>query len=434
MDTERSSVHISDDTGRVCMIDSLLVDGGSVVSTPTLQYRYLLSNHLGSSSIELDEAAALISYEEYYPFGSSSYRSGRNAAETSLKRYRYVDKERDDETGLYYYGARYYADWLARFVSVDPLKDDYPQLASYQYAGNDPLGDIDIDGLEGTKTKKLLTVKSATTNIDPLRNRKLEIEIDRNKRTELNKFLSGETVRIDPSAPVLRPAKRKTADQIRETEKQIRTIEFKKDLERLRNSVPPESRLIGEGINTGLVIMSPSVLVSTPIKGATTVAKIGTLSKQFAVGSGINLFSQAATKRDFSKIDFADAFSSGLSSTITKNLNANIFVDATLSSTIDLTQEKGLETIFNGKKGEIDVLKDFGAGVAAGFLGNASDKFIAGKFEKGLLADRLRAGLKPIVKKGIQEALKTLEGQGIEKIKENIPDKIKKVKVRGTND
>ncbi len=101
LDTERSSVHISDDTGRVCMIDSLLVDGGSIVSSPTLQYRYLLSNHLGSSSIELDEVAALISYEEYYPFGSSSYRSGRNAAEASLKRYRYVDKERDDETGLY---------------------------------------------------------------------------------------------------------------------------------------------------------------------------------------------------------------------------------------------------------------------------------------------------------------------------------------------
>jgi RHS repeat-associated protein len=116
----------------------------------TLIYRLHLSNHLGSSNLELDSNAALISYEEYYPFGSTSYSSGRNAAEISLKRYRYVGKERDDETGLYYYGARYYASWLCRFVSVDPLKDDYPHLNSYNYAGNKPIGDIDVDGMQGT--------------------------------------------------------------------------------------------------------------------------------------------------------------------------------------------------------------------------------------------------------------------------------------------
>ncbi|MEM9685899.1 MAG: RHS repeat-associated core domain-containing protein, partial [Bacteroidota bacterium] len=86
------------------------------------------------------------SYEEYYPFGASSYRSGPSATEVALKRYRYVGKERDEETGLYYYGARYYAAWLARFVSVDPLKDDYPQLNSYNYAGNKPITFKDIDG------------------------------------------------------------------------------------------------------------------------------------------------------------------------------------------------------------------------------------------------------------------------------------------------
>jgi len=48
-------------------------------------------------------------YKEYHPFGTTSYRSGRTETEVSLKRYKYVGKERDDETGLYYYGARYYA-------------------------------------------------------------------------------------------------------------------------------------------------------------------------------------------------------------------------------------------------------------------------------------------------------------------------------------
>ena len=43
----------------------------------------------------------IISYEEYYPYGSTSYQAGRSAAEVSLKRYRYTGKERDEENGVY---------------------------------------------------------------------------------------------------------------------------------------------------------------------------------------------------------------------------------------------------------------------------------------------------------------------------------------------
>ena len=46
--------------------------------------------------------AQIISYEEYYPYGSTSYQAGRSAAEVSLKRYRYTGMERDEETGLYH--------------------------------------------------------------------------------------------------------------------------------------------------------------------------------------------------------------------------------------------------------------------------------------------------------------------------------------------
>ncbi|MCC5919027.1 MAG: RHS repeat-associated core domain-containing protein, partial [Cryomorphaceae bacterium] len=110
--------------------------------------RYQYSNHLGSAALELNEAAEIISYQEYHPFGSTSYELHTNDSEVSLKRYQYVGKERDGESGLYYYGARYYADWLCRFVSVDPLKDDYPYYTTYQYAGNKPITSIDVDGLE----------------------------------------------------------------------------------------------------------------------------------------------------------------------------------------------------------------------------------------------------------------------------------------------
>lgn len=49
---------------------------------------------------------------------------------------------------LYYYGARYYASWIARFVSVDPLQHEYPYYTPYQYAGNMPITYIDLDGKE----------------------------------------------------------------------------------------------------------------------------------------------------------------------------------------------------------------------------------------------------------------------------------------------
>ena len=89
--TKRESLHVSDDTGRILMIDSPL----SPTTGESQLQRYTYSNHLGTATLELDDAAAIISYEEYYPFGSTSFQSGRSTAEVSLKRYRYTGKERD---------------------------------------------------------------------------------------------------------------------------------------------------------------------------------------------------------------------------------------------------------------------------------------------------------------------------------------------------
>jgi RHS repeat-associated protein len=130
-----------------------------LIDNPTAVVRYQLDNHLGSASLELDENANIISYEEYHPFGTTSYRSGRTETETSQKRYKYVGKERDEETGLYYYGFRYYAAWLCRFISVDPLQFEYPQLTPYNYAGNKPVTHIDIDGLQSSGDEKRNQVK-----------------------------------------------------------------------------------------------------------------------------------------------------------------------------------------------------------------------------------------------------------------------------------
>src|SRR5207248_10906352 len=81
--------------------------------------RYQLSNHLGSTMLELTHQAEIISYEENGAWGVTYLQAVRGSTETP-KRYRYTGKERDEESGLYYHGARYFAPWLGRWVSCDP--------------------------------------------------------------------------------------------------------------------------------------------------------------------------------------------------------------------------------------------------------------------------------------------------------------------------
>ena len=89
------------------------------------------------ATLELDHESQIISYEEYYPYGSTSYQAVRRQTETP-KRYRYTDKERDEESGFYYHGARYYMPWLGRWTRPDPL---YIKDATnvYIYALNNPI-------------------------------------------------------------------------------------------------------------------------------------------------------------------------------------------------------------------------------------------------------------------------------------------------------
>jgi uncharacterized protein RhaS with RHS repeats len=56
---------------------------------------------------------------------------------------------------MYYYGARYYAAWTCRFVSVDPLADEYLEWSPYVYCADNPIKYIDPDGrtILGYKTK-----------------------------------------------------------------------------------------------------------------------------------------------------------------------------------------------------------------------------------------------------------------------------------------
>jgi RHS repeat-associated protein len=143
---ERETLHVMDDKQRITLVETKTIENQSTIPNPQPLIRYQYGNHLGSASLELDDAGQIISYEEYYPYGSTSYQAGRSAAEASLKRYRYAGKERDEETGFAYHGARYYAPWLGRWSNCDPI-GIADSLNQYRYAGNNPITLVDPNGL-----------------------------------------------------------------------------------------------------------------------------------------------------------------------------------------------------------------------------------------------------------------------------------------------
>lgn len=107
--------------------------------------RFCFDDHLGSNTIELDAEGSLISEEGYYPFGGTSWRAARNALEANYRTFRYSGKERD-ASGLYYYGQRYYAPWLQRWISPDPA-GTADGLNLYCMVGNNPVRFTDSQGL-----------------------------------------------------------------------------------------------------------------------------------------------------------------------------------------------------------------------------------------------------------------------------------------------
>lgn len=160
---ERETLHLMDSKQRLVIVETRTQgDDGS----PSQVIRYQFSNQIGSVSLELDETGQIISYEEYYPYGSTSYQAGRSAVEVSLKRYRFVGKERDEETGLNYHGTRYYAPWLGRWISTDPAgMVDGPNL--YQYALNNPIVRLDVKGTDSKRTFQVGVVSDEGPHVNP---------------------------------------------------------------------------------------------------------------------------------------------------------------------------------------------------------------------------------------------------------------------------
>lgn len=131
---------------RVLLVDHVLLTDDRNLTVGAV-YRYHYSNHLGSACLELDQAAAIISYEEYHPYGTAAYRAINRDIRAASKRYRYTGKERDEETGLHYFGSRYLACWLGRWVSADP-ESIRAGVNVYRYVDANPIAFVDIAGTD----------------------------------------------------------------------------------------------------------------------------------------------------------------------------------------------------------------------------------------------------------------------------------------------
>jgi len=104
---------------------------------------YYHPDHLGSSSYITNLDGEVMQHIEYVPFGEVFIEERNNTWNTP---YLFNAKEFDEETGMYYYGARYYEPRLSLWMSTDPMQEKYYNFSSYCYAVNNPVKFIDPDG------------------------------------------------------------------------------------------------------------------------------------------------------------------------------------------------------------------------------------------------------------------------------------------------
>ena len=139
---------------------------------------YYHPDHLGSSSYITNLDGEVVQHIEYVPFGEVFVEERNNIWNTP---YLFNAKEFDEETGLYYYGARYYEPRISLWISTDPKQESYFAFSSYVYCGNNPLIYIDPNGKEWE---------------DPAQAEKLKAKID-NKITSIQKSILVQKARLE---------------------------------------------------------------------------------------------------------------------------------------------------------------------------------------------------------------------------------------------
>ena len=119
-------------------------------TTNTEEIFFYHSDHLGSTSYITDAKANITQFDAYLPYGELLVDEHTSSEDMP---YKFNGKELDQETGLYYYGARYLSPIASIWYGVDPLAEKYIQTSAYIYGGGNPIRIIDPNGMGWVETE-----------------------------------------------------------------------------------------------------------------------------------------------------------------------------------------------------------------------------------------------------------------------------------------
>lgn len=122
-------------------------EGRAVYAGGGYSYEYMVKDHLGNTRVLLKQDGSVLEQTDYYPFGMQITRAGQTVP-SPPNGYKYNGKElqTDLDLGQYDYGARFYDPVIGRFNVIDRFAEKYYGLTNYQYAANNPIKNIDLNG------------------------------------------------------------------------------------------------------------------------------------------------------------------------------------------------------------------------------------------------------------------------------------------------
>jgi RHS repeat-associated protein len=195
---ENTSIHLMDNQRRLAIIrvgQALNGDTGAAV-------QYHLADHLDSSTLVLggddSTAGTFQNREEFFPYGETSFGS------FARKRYRFSGKERDEESGLYYGGMRYYSGSTMRWTSGDPA-GPASDINLYSFNRCSPLRFVDPNGTQSADTiadAGSVAAPSGTPPEPPKANQLVYSGAFASERKEeIDKKLAQQGITVDPTNP-----------------------------------------------------------------------------------------------------------------------------------------------------------------------------------------------------------------------------------------
>ncbi|MEN3539328.1 SpvB/TcaC N-terminal domain-containing protein [Microbispora sp. ZYX-F-249] len=182
--TDRTVAHVVDAGRRIAVVTT-------TAGHASITFHH--GDHLGSTNVTTGEDGRPTGQEEFAPYGETSLGAGDT--------YRYAGKEFDEETGLYYFGARYYCPRLGRWISADPLALVTPDASNpYLYVRANPIKFTDLIGLE-EKNFTILLSPSALQRNDSKKERRVAETIAQLSTSYAERHLSDAAIIVVDDLP-----------------------------------------------------------------------------------------------------------------------------------------------------------------------------------------------------------------------------------------